>query len=102
MSFRATLRPPLLPLATDLVLTAAARLAIRPRPFRVFADEYFAAHPYYTLGKLQIYKLREDFRRATGSKYTLQGFHDALVKQAALRIKLLRQILVPGDQSPTL
>jgi uncharacterized protein (DUF885 family) len=63
---------------------------------------YNPTYLYYTLGKLQIYKLREDYRRAMGSSYTLQGFHDAFVKQGALPIKLLRQILVPGDKSPTL
>ena len=63
---------------------------------------YDPTYLYYTLGKLQIYKLREDYRRAMGSRYTLQGFHDAFVRQGALPIKLLRQVLVPGDSSPTL
>jgi len=63
---------------------------------------YNPTYLYYTLGKLQIYKLRDDFRRAMGTRYTLQGFHDAFVRQGALPIKLLRQILLPGDTSPTL
>ncbi len=63
---------------------------------------YNPTYLYYTLGKLQIYKLREDFRRAMGKRYTLQGFHDAFVKQGALPIKLLRQVLLPGDTSSTL
>jgi len=63
---------------------------------------YNPTYLYYTLGKLQIYKLREDYRRAMGDKYTLQGFHDAFVRQGALPIKLLRQILLPRDASPTL
>jgi uncharacterized protein (DUF885 family) len=63
---------------------------------------YNPTYLYYTLGKLQIYKLREDYRRAMGESYTLQRFHDAFVKQGALPIKLLRQILLPGDTRPTL
>jgi uncharacterized protein (DUF885 family) len=63
---------------------------------------YNPTYLYYTLGKLQIYKLREDYRRSLGDKYTLQGFHDAFVKQGALPIKLLRQVLLPGDTRPTL
>jgi uncharacterized protein (DUF885 family) len=63
---------------------------------------YNPTYLYYTLGKLQIYKLRENFRRALGNRYTLQGFHDAFVKQGGLPIKLLRQVLLPGDASPTL
>ncbi|HEY7634419.1 MAG TPA: DUF885 domain-containing protein [Gemmatimonadales bacterium] len=63
---------------------------------------YNPTYLYYTLGKLQIYKLREDYQRAMGEKYTLQGFHDAFVKQGPLPIKLLRQVLLPGDTTPTL
>jgi uncharacterized protein (DUF885 family) len=63
---------------------------------------YNPTYLYYTLGKLQIYKLREDFRRAMGGRFTLQRFHDAFVKQGGLPIKLLRQVLLPGDASPTL
>ena len=63
---------------------------------------YNPTYLYYTLGKLQIYKLREDYRRDMGEKYSLQRFHDAFVKQGALPIKLLRQLLLPGNASPTL
>jgi len=30
----------------------------------------------YTLGKLMILKLREDFRKERGGDYSLRGFHD--------------------------
>jgi uncharacterized protein (DUF885 family) len=63
---------------------------------------YNPTYLYYTLGKLEIYKLREDYRRAKGAGYTLQGFHDAFVKQGGLPLKLMRQVLLPGDSSPTL
>jgi uncharacterized protein (DUF885 family) len=63
---------------------------------------YNPTYLYYTLGKLQIYKLRDDYRRAKGAGYTLQGFHDAFVKQGGLPLKLMRQVLLPGDSSPTL
>ncbi len=63
---------------------------------------YNPTYLYYTLGKLQIYKLREDYKRLKGAAYTLQGFHDAFVKQGALPIPLMRQILLPGDTGPTL
>jgi uncharacterized protein (DUF885 family) len=63
---------------------------------------YNPTYLYYTLGKLEIYKLRDDFRRAKGAGYTLQGFHDAFVKQGWLPLKLMRQVLLPGDSSPML
>jgi len=63
---------------------------------------YNPTYLYYTLGKLQIYKLREDYRRAKGAAFTLQGFHDDFVRQGSIPIKAIRRILLPGDNSPTL
>ena len=63
---------------------------------------YNPTYLYYTLGKLQIYKLREDYRRALGAGYSLRGFHDAFLQQGGLPLQLMRQILLPGDRGPTL
>src|SRR5205823_13468359 len=63
---------------------------------------YNPTYLYYTLGKLQIYKLREDYRRLKGSAFTLQGFHDQFVKQGSIPIKLIRRILLPGDSGDSL
>ena len=51
---------------------------------------------YYTLGKLEIYKLRDDYRRAKGSAYSLQGFHDDFVRQGSLPIPLMRRVMLRG------
>jgi uncharacterized protein (DUF885 family) len=59
---------------------------------------YNPTYLYYTLGKLEIYKLREDYRKARGGAYRLKDFHDAFVKQGGLPIPLLRRILLPGDK----
>jgi hypothetical protein len=56
----------------------------------------------YTLGKLMVYKMREDYKKAKGSNYTLQGFHDDFVRQGGLPIRFMRSILLPGDDSPLL
>jgi uncharacterized protein (DUF885 family) len=63
---------------------------------------YNPTYLYYTLGKLQIYKLREDYRRMKGNDYQLETFHNEFVKQGGIPIKLIRRILVPGDKGPTL
>jgi uncharacterized protein (DUF885 family) len=63
---------------------------------------YNPTYLYYTLGKLQIYKLREDYRRAKGKDYKLETFHNEFVRQGGLPIKLLRRILLPGDKGPSL
>jgi uncharacterized protein (DUF885 family) len=49
---------------------------------------------YYTLGKLMILKLRDDYKKKMGSAYTLQGFHDALLAHGDPPIPLLRPILL--------
>ena len=63
---------------------------------------YNPTYLYYTLGKLQVYKLRDDYRKAKGAQFTLQGFHDEFVKQGGIPIKLIRRILLPDDNGATL
>jgi len=54
------------------------------------------------LGKFQISKLREDYRRFRGPQFTLLGFHDRLLAGGALAMKLQRQLLMPGDKGTIL
>ena len=56
---------------------------------------------YYTLGKLQILKLREDYRKQQGSKFTLQEFHDRFMRQGSVPMKIIRKSML-GSDSPTL
>jgi uncharacterized protein DUF885 len=49
---------------------------------------------YYTLGKLMILKLRNDYAKKMGRAYTLQGFHDALLAHGDPQITLLRPLLL--------
>jgi uncharacterized protein (DUF885 family) len=55
----------------------------------------------YTLGKLEILKLREDYKKLKGSQYSLGEFHDALMRQGAPPIKIVRRALL-GNDSPVL
>jgi uncharacterized protein (DUF885 family) len=63
---------------------------------------YNPTYLYYTLGKLQIYKLRDDYKKLKGNAYSLEKFHNEFVSQGGLPIKLIRKILLPGDTGPTL
>jgi uncharacterized protein (DUF885 family) len=56
---------------------------------------------YYTLGKLQIMKLRDDYRAKKGAAFSLEEFHDNFMKQGFPPIKIVRKALL-GDDSPTL
>jgi uncharacterized protein (DUF885 family) len=55
----------------------------------------------YTLGKLQILKLREDYKKKMGDKFSLQEFHDTFLKQGFPPVKLIRETML-GDNSPVL
>jgi len=56
---------------------------------------------YYTLGKLEILKLREDYRNLKGSAFSLQEFHDTFLKQGMPPIKIVRKKML-GNDSPVL
>jgi uncharacterized protein (DUF885 family) len=56
---------------------------------------------YYTLGKLQIMKLREDYRKKMGADFTLQKFHDEFMGQGFPPIAVVRKAMM-GDGSPVL
>jgi uncharacterized protein (DUF885 family) len=56
---------------------------------------------YYNLGKLQILKLREDYRKQQGSKFTLQEFHDRFMRQGSVPMKIIRKSML-GTDGPTL
>jgi uncharacterized protein (DUF885 family) len=56
---------------------------------------------YYTLGKLQILKLRDDYKKKMGAQFSLAQFHDEFLKQGFPPIKIVRKAML-GDDSPTL
>jgi len=56
---------------------------------------------YYTLGKLEIMKLREDVKKRDGAAFSLEKFHDEFLRQGFPPIKIVREAML-GDQSPTL
>ena len=84
-----------------------------PQAEKLFTDECFQTkqiavgetlrgtqdpmYGYYTLGKLMILKLRDDYKRKLGSDFTLQKFHDALLAHGDPPLPLLRPLLLGGD-----
>jgi uncharacterized protein (DUF885 family) len=48
----------------------------------------------YSLGKLQILKLRADYQAQEGEKFSLKKFHDELLNHGELPIRLLREIML--------
>jgi len=52
---------------------------------------------YYTLGKLALLKLREDYRKSAGSHYSLQTFHDLLLSRGDPPLAIARKIVLGAD-----
>jgi uncharacterized protein (DUF885 family) len=48
----------------------------------------------YTLGKLQILKLRDDYKAQEGENFSLQKFHNELLNHGMPPIRLLREIML--------
>ena len=48
----------------------------------------------YTLGKLQILKLRDDYKAQEGDEFSLQKFHNEILDHGMPQIRLLREILL--------
>ena len=55
---------------------------------------YDPEYLYYTVGKLEILKLREDYRRQEGPNFSLKKFHDEALRHGAPPIRLLREVLL--------
>jgi uncharacterized protein (DUF885 family) len=54
----------------------------------------------YTLGKLMILKMREDYRQEQGERYSLKSFHDELLSFGAPPLPLLRGAILENPGTP--
>ena len=60
-----------------------------------------ATYLYYTLGKLEIMKLRADLRKKQGAAFSLEAFHNSFMRQGFAPIKIIRKAML-HDDSPVL
>jgi hypothetical protein len=79
--------------ATDFFMRNAF-MAHEPAYHEALRGTQDATYGYYTLGKLEILKLRADMRTKMGAGFTLQRFHDALLAHGDPPIPLLRPLLL--------
>lgn len=67
-----------------------------PKPARqeairgTFDPEYL----YYTVGKLEILKLRDDYRKQEGDKFSVRKFNDEVVRHGCPPLRLLREVML--------
>jgi uncharacterized protein (DUF885 family) len=84
-----------LPQVEDLFVTEG----YQPRPVAKSEAKRGTSDPtygYYTMGKLMILKLRDDYKAKMGRQYSLQSFHDAFISLGPLPLPLMRKAML-GD-----
>ena len=54
---------------------------------------------FYTIGKLEILKLRDDYKKQEGSNFSLKKFHDEVLDHGMPPIRLLREKLLKDKNS---
>ena len=69
-------------------------------PSRIEAERgtFDPTYLVYTVGKLAILKLRDDYKRDRKEQFTLQEFHDRLLSNGNAPLWVHRQMLLPGDK----
>ncbi len=63
------------------------------QPARAEAERgsYDPGYCLYTVGKLQVFTLREDWRKQEGAAYSLKRFHDEVLRHGQPPVRLLRE-----------
>jgi uncharacterized protein (DUF885 family) len=65
-----------------------------PSRLEAMRATYDPRYLFYTLGKLQMLKLRKDYQKQEGDNFSLQNFHDLIIDNGMPPIQLLRERLL--------
>jgi uncharacterized protein (DUF885 family) len=82
--------------ATDLFVKEGHQ----PRPIALMEARRGAADPtylYYTVGKLEIMKLRDDWKAKMGAAYSIGEFHKRLMEGGTVPIRMIRREMMGSD-----
>lgn len=71
----------------------------KPSRQEALRGTYDPGYLFYTLGKLQILKLREDYKKQEGDKYTLQKFNDAMLDNGMPPVEIMRELLLKDKKT---
>jgi uncharacterized protein (DUF885 family) len=69
----------------------------KPARQEAMRGTYDPGYLNYTLGKLQILKLRDDYKAQQGDEFSLQRFHNELLNHGMPPIRLLREIMLKDE-----
>ncbi|MDQ3020395.1 MAG: DUF885 domain-containing protein [Bacteroidota bacterium] len=71
----------------------------KPANSEAIRGTYDPGYLYYTLGKLMLLKLRENYKIQEGENYSLKKFHDEVLNYGSPPIPLLREIILKDQNS---
>jgi len=54
---------------------------------------------FYTIGKLELMKLRDDYKKQEGANFSLKKFHDEVLNHGMPQIRLLREVMLKDSST---
>jgi uncharacterized protein (DUF885 family) len=90
----------------DLSLEAATRFfeencyyEHKPAHQEALRGTYDPGYLFYSVGKLQMLKLRRDYQQQEGARFTLERFHDEVLRHGMPPVRLLRELLLKDPRT---
>jgi uncharacterized protein (DUF885 family) len=71
----------------------------KPSRLEALRGTFDPGYLFYTIGKLEILKLREDYQKQEGANYSLEKFHDKILDNGMPPIRFLRELLLTDKNS---
>lgn len=71
----------------------------KPSEQEALRGSFDPGYLFYTLGKLQILKLREDYKKQEGDAYSMKKFHDLMLDNGMPPVQFLRELLLTDKAS---
>lgn len=71
----------------------------KPSRLEALRGTFDPGYLFYTIGKLEILKLRADYQQQEGASFSLQKFHDIMLDNGMPPIRLLRELMLKDSTS---
>lgn len=71
----------------------------KPSRLEALRGTFDPGYLFYTIGKLEILKLRADYQKQEGANYSLEKFHDKILDNGMPPVRFLRELLLTDKNS---
>ncbi|HPZ08818.1 MAG TPA: DUF885 domain-containing protein [Candidatus Eremiobacteraeota bacterium] len=78
---------------TDIVLVSPSTARVEVNRYTMTPTQPLS----YMIGQLEIMSLREEYKKLKGDSFTLKDFHDKILSFGSSPIKIIRQMLLEGE-----